>query len=193
MLALVARAVAARVSLIQIREKDLQVRVLCALVESAVRLTAGSATSLVVNDRADVARSAGADGVHLTARSLKADVVRRMFGPSWLIGVSAHSLDEARAARDEGADFATLGPVYRTQSKIAYGPPIGLPAFAEAASVLNPFPLVALGGISPENLETIPPAGASGVAAIRLFDEAEDLPRMVQSINASFRANAARE
>jgi thiamine-phosphate pyrophosphorylase len=84
--------VAARVSLIQLREKNLPARTLFELSERVARLTRGSDTRLLVNDRADIARAAGADGVHLTTRSLDAGVVRRAFGDDFLIGVSAHSL-----------------------------------------------------------------------------------------------------
>src|SRR5215213_3988547 len=116
LLRLTAAAVAARIPLIQLREKNLSARMLYELATNAARLTRGSDTRLLVNDRADIARAAGADGVHLTTRSLEAAVVRRAFGEDFLIGVSAHSLEEARAARDGGADFAVFGPVFDTPS-----------------------------------------------------------------------------
>ncbi|HEU4479475.1 MAG TPA: thiamine phosphate synthase, partial [Pyrinomonadaceae bacterium] len=105
-LKLIADAVAAKVSLIQLREKNLSGRVLFELTTQAAQLTRGSQTLLLVNDRADIARAGGADGVHLTTSSLSADVVRRAFGPNFLIGVSTHSVVEAQAARATGADFA---------------------------------------------------------------------------------------
>ncbi|HYY57421.1 MAG TPA: thiamine phosphate synthase [Pyrinomonadaceae bacterium] len=182
LLALCAAAVAARVSLIQLREKNLSARTLFELSERVVRLTRGSATRLLVNDRADIARAAGADGVHLTTRSLDARVVRRAFGDDFLIGVSAHSLAEARAARDLGADFATFGPVFDTPSKRAYGPPVGLAKLNEAASALAPFALLALGGITSANAPEALRAGAQGIAAIRLFSDAHALPQIVRAL-----------
>ncbi|MDT7603619.1 MAG: thiamine-phosphate pyrophosphorylase, partial [Acidobacteriota bacterium] len=98
LLALVRAATRARVDLIQLREKLLRPRVLYELTARAAELTRGTATRLLVNDRADIARAAGADGVHLSTRSLEARVVRRAFGQDFLIGVSTHTLEEAAAA-----------------------------------------------------------------------------------------------
>lgn len=175
-------AVEARVSLVQIREKDSTARMLFELASRAAALARGSETRVVVNDRADIARAAGCDGVHLTTRSLEASVVRRAFGEDFLIGVSAHTLDEARAAREGGADFAVFGPVFDTPSKRAYGPPVGLEALEEAARALSPFPLVALGGVDETNAGECIAAGAEGVAAIRLFAGGQNLARTVHLI-----------
>lgn len=175
-------AVEARVSLVQIREKALTARALFELASRAAALARGSATRVVLNDRADIARAAGCDGVHLTTRSLEARVVRRAFGEDFLIGVSAHTLHEARAAREGGADFAVFGPVFDTPSKRAYGPPVGLEALKEAARVLSPFPLVALGGVDERNAGECIAAGAEGVAAIRLFADGQNLARAVHLI-----------
>ena len=162
-------AVEAEVVLLQIREKSLPVRVLYELVTRAAEITRDSKTRLLVNDRADIARAAGADGVHLTARSLPADVVRSTFGSEFLIGVSTHSLDEARAARDGGADFVVFGPVFETESKRGFGAPQGLDKLCQVADELRGFPVLAIGGISLENAGACFDAGASGVAAISLF------------------------
>jgi len=136
-----------------------------------VEITRGSETRVLVNDRADIARAAGADGVHLTSQSLPANVVREMFGPDFVIGVSTHSLDEARAAQLAGADFVVFGPIFETESKRAYGEPQGLEKLAEVAVELQPLPVIAIGGITPENGAHCLVNGASGVAAIRMFDE----------------------
>ena len=182
LLALVGRAAAARVTLVQLREKALSARTLYELAARAARLTRGSVTRLLVNDRADVARATGCDGVQLTARSLDSRVVRRAFGPDFLVGVSAHTLREARAARDGGADFAVFGPVFDTPSKRQYGPPLGLERLREAALALAPFPLVAIGGIAEDNLRAVLRAGAAGVAAIRFFADGQNLARKVHHI-----------
>lgn len=183
LLALVSAAVAARVSLIQLREKNLSARTLYELTTRAARLTKGSATRLLVNDRADIAHASGADGVHLTTRSLSTNVVRRAFGDEFLIGVSTHSLEEAREARDGGADFATFGPLFETDSKRAYGPPVGLAPLSEAARSLAPFPLLALGGITSETeVAAALRAGAQGIAAIRLFNDASALQETARSL-----------
>jgi len=180
LLALVARAVAAGIALIQLREKNLGARILHELAARASALARGTETRILVNDRADVALASRCDGVQLTNSSLEARVVRRTFGERFLVGVSTHSLREARAARDGGADFALFGPVFDTPSKRAYGPPLGLAALREAALALAPFPLVAVGGMHAENLREVLRAGASGVAAIRMFVEAKDLAATVR-------------
>jgi thiamine-phosphate pyrophosphorylase len=182
LLSLVRSAVAARCLVVQLREKSLTARTLYELATRAAEIARGSETRLLVNDRADVARAAGCDGVQLTTRSLEAPVVRRAFGKDFLIGVSTHSPEEARAARDGGADFALFGPVFDTPSKRAYGPPVGLEALREAAAALAPFPLVAVGGIAGENVAEVMRAGAAGVAAIRFFGDGQNLARKVHHI-----------
>ena len=182
LLALITAAVHARVNLVQLREKNLTPRSLYELTTYAVAITRGSATRLLVNDRADIARAADADGVHLTTRSLEAHTIRRACGDNFLIGVSRHSVAEARAALTGCADFATFGPVFETVSKRVYGPAVGLDALQEAARTLSPFPLLALGGLTLENAAAALRAGASGVAAIRLFNDPHTLDATVRAI-----------
>ena len=176
-LRLVRAAADADVPLFQIREKSLHARVLYELVARAAEITRGSTTRLLVNDRSDIARAAGADGVHLTTQSLPVEVVRSLFGADLLIGVSTHSLDEARAARAGGADFVVFGPVFETESKRAYGEPQGLSKLAEVVRELSEFPVVAIGGITLDNIDECFQAGASGIAAIRLLNDTQNLTR----------------
>src|SRR2546425_674701 len=167
----VSAAVAAGIQLIQLREKKLTVRVLFELTERVMEIVRGTSTKVLVNDRADVAAGAGADGVHLTTRSLEANVIRQTFGEDFVIGASTHSLVEATAARDYGADFAVFGPVFETASKANYGSPLGIAALAEVCQALKPFPLLALGGVSTENVSECLRAGAAGLAGISLFSD----------------------
>jgi len=163
-------AVDAEVPLFQIREKSLSARLLYELVVRAVSITRRSRTRLMVNDRVDVARAAGADGVHLTARSLPAQIVRSTCGAEFLIGVSTHSVEEARAARAGGADFVVFGPVFDTESKRAFGPPQGLDKLRDVTLALKEFPVLAIGGITLDNIAPCLSAGASGVAGITIFN-----------------------
>ncbi|MCA1578813.1 MAG: thiamine phosphate synthase [Acidobacteria bacterium] len=167
---LVETAVFVGLPLFQIREKNLPVRVLYELVYRAAEITRGTATRLLVNDRFDVARAAGADGVHLTASSMPPRVVRETCGEDFVIGVSTHSLESARAARHGGADFVVFGPVFETESKRAYGPPQGLEKLREVATALEGFPVLAIGGITIDNAESCFAVGASGVAGISWFN-----------------------
>jgi len=168
-LRLIEAVVAASVELIQIREKTLSARVLYELTVRAAAISKGSNTRLLVNDRFDIARVAGADGVHLTSRSLPSNVVRSLCGDDFLIGVSSHSLETALEARAKGADFVVFGPVFETPSKQIYGAPQGLEKLREVATALRGFPVLAIGGVDLENASDCFRAGASGIAAIRLF------------------------
>src|SRR5205085_12407781 len=109
-LTLVRAAVEARVSLVQLREKKLPARTLYELALRSAAITAGTDTRLLINDRPDIARAAHADGCHLTTRSVEASVIRRTLAAGFLIGSLTHSLRYAQKARDDGADFALLGP-----------------------------------------------------------------------------------
>lgn len=181
-LALVSAACRTRIPLVQLREKNLPARMLYELAARCAEITQGTNTRLLVNDRADAASAARADGCHLTTRSLEPSVIRRTFGPAFLIGVSTHSLAEAQAARDGGADFAVFGPIFDTPSKRAYGPPVGIESLREAAQALSPFPLLALGGMTNKSAPDALRAGASGVAAIRLFSDPKNLDSAVSVI-----------
>jgi len=188
--ALVGACVLARITLIQLREKLLRPRVLYELTRRALELTRGSETRLLINDRADIALAAGADGVHLTTRSLDPLVVRRIAPRDFLIGVSTHTLAEAQAARANDADFAVFGPVFDSPAKHADAdkslpPPPGLEGLREAAHMLAPFPLVALGGITRESIRPVIQAGAQGIAAIRLFSDESQLDAVVNELRES--------
>jgi thiamine-phosphate pyrophosphorylase len=169
-LRLVEAAVTARIHLFQIREKSLSTRVLYELTARAAEITRGSGTWVLVNDRFDIARAAGADGVQLTEVSLPVRVVRELCGSEFIIGASTHALERAREARASGADFVVFGPVFETESKRAFGPPQGLDKLREVARELEDFPVVAIGGVTRENAKSCFAAGASGIAGIRLFN-----------------------
>ena len=174
------RALAGGVDMIQIRERDLPARDLISLTEHIVRLARPRDSSVLVNDRADVAAATGA-GVHLTTKSMRPETIRSAFGSDILIGASTHSLEEAMAAERGGADFVVFGPVFETGSKKIYGPPVGLDALGEVTVHLN-IPVLALGGIKLSNFDQALDRGAAGIAAISLFTEAEDLGSVVQAI-----------
>ncbi|HXU29442.1 MAG TPA: thiamine phosphate synthase [Thermoanaerobaculia bacterium] len=176
---------AAGVGAVQIREKDLSDRALLDLARSARSLLPPE-TALLINGRADIARGVGADrvGVHLPGSGLPVAALRARFGRDLLIGRSTHTLEEIEAARDEGAHYATFGPVYPTPSKAALGPPVGLAAFERAAAL--GLPLFALGGVTLERLPELARAGAAGIAGIRIFLETPELPALVAAARALF-------
>lgn len=176
----VERALAAGVDIVQIREPDLSARDLLSVAEATAGLSCKSGAGVLINDRADIAACAAA-GVHLTTRSLNAEVVRRSFGPDLLIGVSTHTFEEAEAAECGGADFIVFGPVFQTASKKQYGEPVGLDALRRVATGLS-IPVLALGGVKPTNFREALDAGAKGLAGISMFAEAPDLNSLVATI-----------
>ncbi len=162
---LLRQALRAGVRAVQLRERDLETRPLLALAEDILRLTREHGALLFINDRVDLVMALGADGVHLRANSLPVVVTRRLLGPGRMIGVSAHSTEEVVRAESEGADFAVLGPVYETTSKLVYGPPIGLHPIEEASRRCR-IPVFAIGGITASRVGEVRRAGACGVAVI---------------------------
>jgi thiamine-phosphate pyrophosphorylase len=181
---IIGEAVRAGVSLIQIREKRLSAKLLVELAAEAAQITKKSNTKLLVNDRADIALAAGASGVHLTSGSLSAETIRAVFPAGFIVGVSAHSLAEIEKAERTGADFATFSPVFETPSKKEYGAPQGVAKLREVSETVGNFPVIALGGIDSNNFAQALQAGASGVAAIRWLNEAENLGKIVEKIRA---------
>ena len=169
---LLREAVAAGLRAVQLREKDLATRPLLILAEEVLRLTREHGVWLLINDRVDLTMALGADGVHLRSNSLPVSVARRLLGPDRVIGVSAHSVDEAVQAESEGADFAVLGPVYDTSSKRAYGHSIGLPPIQEASRRCR-IPVFAIGGITAPRVHDVRRAGAFGIAVISSILTAE--------------------
>ncbi|MBK8303531.1 MAG: thiamine phosphate synthase [Chloracidobacterium sp.] len=169
-LEIVSVAVEEKIHLVQIREKHLTAKLLFELTTKVVKITKGSATRVLVNDRADIA--AGADGVHLTSRSLSAQIIRNTFGGKLIIGASTHNIDEARSAVAGGADFIVFGPVFETPGK---GAATGLSALSDVCDKLKPFPVIALGGVDKGNYRSVIYAGAKGFAAIRSLNDIDRL------------------
>ena len=185
-------AAAAGVDWIQIREKDLSGRDCGLLTREALQRAARSTSSnaaptrILVNDRQDVALSERAGGVHLGEDSVPLLEAKRLAnaqaqGQDFLIGVSCHSLEAARSAASAGANYLFFGPVFATPSKAAFGAPQGLDRLAEVCRAVS-IPVLAIGGIALANASDCLAAGASGIAAIRLFQDARDMSSLVQSL-----------
>ncbi|HEU5329999.1 MAG: thiamine phosphate synthase [Thermomicrobiales bacterium] len=158
----VAEAARGGLGAVQLREKDLSGGPLLAEALALKRVL--GATLLVVNERADVAAAAGAAGVHLPGDGLPVDVARRLLGPDALIGRSAHSVAEAQAAEQAGADYVILGTIFATASKPGREP-AGL-ALVEATAQAVRLPVIAIGGIDEQNVAAVIGAGAWGVAVM---------------------------
>jgi thiamine-phosphate pyrophosphorylase len=165
---IIAANLAAGVEWIQIREKDLSARDLFDLIVQVLGLPNPHSSKILVNTRVDVALAAEARGVHLPAGSPPPRHWRAITPPSFLIGASCHTLDELRAAQDEGADYAVFGPVFAPRSKATALEPRGIEGLVEAVRAVR-IPVLALGGITAANAEDCVQAGVAGIAAISLY------------------------
>jgi thiamine-phosphate pyrophosphorylase len=181
-------AIAARADWVQLREKDMRAHELLALARRAVGIpsAARGAGRIIANDRLDVALAAGASGVHLGGESMSArDVIRWCRAGNvpkgFLVGVSCHSLEDARRAEDARADYIFFGPVFDTPLKRSFGTPQGTERLAEICRAIR-LPVVAIGGITQENAPDCVRAGAAGIAAIRLFQEARTIGEMKEIV-----------
>ncbi|HXV80841.1 MAG TPA: thiamine phosphate synthase [Candidatus Binatia bacterium] len=161
------------VKTIQLREKDLSGKDLFYLAERSSHLCETYGAALFINDRVDVALAVDAAGVQLSRSSLPVETARLLLGEKKLIGVSTHSLEQAREAQQVGADFILYGPVYFTPTKAAYGAPQGLPALKAIVDNIA-LPVYAIGGIKPENIEATRTIGVRGVALISAIVSAEN-------------------
>jgi thiamine-phosphate pyrophosphorylase len=175
----------AGVDWIQIREKDLDAGPLFQLVSGAVNAIRGGAARIIVNDRLDVAWAAHANGVHLGENSLPlVNVIRasrRSEISEFLVGASCHSLDAATRAAQDGAGYVLFGPVFATPSKAVFGAPQGLERLQEVCRSVS-VPVLAIGGIDAANSKACLEAGATGIAAIRMFQDSHDLSALVSTL-----------
>ena len=174
----ISHAVDLGVPLVQIREKNLCARNLFSLAADVASIARGSSTRVLVNDRADIARAALCDGVHLTSRSLPAAPLRKVFGTEFIIGVSTHSREDVEAKR-ESSDFAVFGPVFESPGKAQ---PMGVSELKLVAAETEGFPILALGGITSANYREAIEAGAAGFAAIRALNDPESLAAIVKEL-----------
>lgn len=182
----VAEALAGGARIFQLREKDLPVRDLCRLADSLLARTRAAGALLLINDRVDVALGVGADGVHLTRRSLPPAAVRPLLRPGMLLGVSCHSQEEAGEAVEGGADFVLLGPIFATPAKAPYGPPVG-PGLIREVRRAVPCALLGVGGITAANAAEVLAAGADGVAVISAVMAAPDVAAATAALLAAVR------
>ena len=180
--AFVSALAAAGAAIVQLRAKSLGDRALAAAASAAVSAGHGGGALVIVNDRPDVARVSGADGVHVGQDDMEAADVRRVMPAPAVIGVSTHEVAQVRSAPAALLDYVAIGPVFATRSKAAPDPVVGLAGVA-AARAATSLPLVAIGGITRANAAAVIAAGADAVAVISEL--------MVDDPGGAFRALAA--
>jgi thiamine-phosphate pyrophosphorylase len=150
---------------IQLREKGGSTRRMIEVAKSMAAVCRPAGVPLIVNDRIDVAIAADADGVHLGQSDFPIPLARRLLGGYKIIGGSAATLEEAKICLEEGADYVGFGPVYPTSSKEDAGPVSGREVLTQVVKTI-PLPIIAIGGITAENVREVMKAGAYGIAVI---------------------------
>jgi thiamine-phosphate pyrophosphorylase len=165
--------------LVQLRLKAASAREVLQVARAVLPLARRAGALLIVNDRPDVARAAGADGVHLGQDDLPVAAARTVLGAGGIVGVSTHSVGQARATAAAGADYLGVGPVFETTSKVGAIAPRGLDLVRAVRHEVT-LPLVAIGGITPATAPDVRAAGADAVAMIAALIRATDVAEAVR-------------
>lgn len=147
------RVLAGGAEVLQLREKDLPDCELLARARTMREITRAHNALLIINDRPDIARLADADGVHVGALDLPVVAVRQIAGPTMLVGKSTHSVDDARAAIAEAPDYIAVGPMFRSPTKPDV--PVQGPSLLAEVAVLTDLPIVAIGGVTAQNMDRL--------------------------------------
>lgn len=180
-------ALAGGVRLVQLREKELPLRELLRLAEETRRLTAAAGALLIVNDRLDVALAVGADGVHLGQEDMPVALARRI-APGLIVGASAHTPAEARAAQAAGASYVNIGPVFPTRTKAWRGEFLGIAGIRAIAPSLS-VPFTVMGGIKRRHIPLLVRAGARTVAVVTAITTAKDPEGAARALRAEIAAH----
>ena len=170
---IVGEAVAGGVTIVQLREKDIDTREFVALGLRLKALLAPLGVPLIINDRVDVALAVDADGVHIGQSDMPYDVARRLLGPDKIIGLSVETLDQVKEANLLDVDYIAVSPVYSTPTKTDTAPPFGLEGLRQAVS-LSRHPGVAIGGMNAATAPAVLATGIDGVAVVSAICSAPD-------------------
>jgi len=184
--AIAAAALAGGADMIQLRDKTGSLRDLLPQARSIRALCRSRGALFIVNDRVDLALATDADGAHVGQEDLPAASARRLLGPRRLLGVSTHSLAQAEAARQAGADYIGFGPMFATGTKDTGYEPRGLNALRGIRRAVS-LPILAIGGITLENVTLVIEAGAAAPAVISAVVAAAD----ISAAAAAFRQRVA--
>lgn len=173
-------AVKAGVTLVQLREKNLAYDEFTELAKQVKKLLAKYNVPLIINDNIDVAIAVDADGVHLGQSDMKPEQARKILGKNKIIGVSARTIEQAQTAYKNGADYIGSGAVFGTSTK-KDAKKLSLEEFSSVCKSV-PIPVVAIGGVTAENIEQLEGTGASGVAVVSAIFGQPDITEAVNSI-----------
>ena len=161
------------VDLIQLRGKNKSIDELADLATELHELSAKSSTPLIVNDHAEIARRVPLEGVHVGQDDDPIEIVRQRVARDILVGKSTHSIEQARAAQGEGADYIGFGPIFKTPTKPDYTP-IGLENIRCVHAEVN-LPIFCIGGINIDNLQSVIDAGAKRVVMVSALLKAHNI------------------
>jgi thiamine-phosphate pyrophosphorylase len=170
---------------VQLRMKRTPPREALAAARQVVEACRRAGAVCLVNDRVDLALLAGADGVHVGEEDLPPEAARELLGPGRLVGVTVRGLEDVRAAREAGADYVGLGPVFGTTTKQVAAPVLGLAGFAAVVRE-SPLPVVGIGGVKLDNIAELAATGAHGGAVASDALLAEDIAEQVRRLGSAF-------
>lgn len=174
---------------ILLRERDLSPLERRSMAERLRIVTNECGAKLSISSDAALAAEVGADGVHLQ-RVMDIAGVRAIFPRGW-VGVSSHNLADVRSAREHGADYVTLSPIFPSESKPGYGPPLGLETIRQASKL--GVPVLALGGVTPRSAHACLEAGAYGCAVMGTVMRAKDPGEAIRRYAAAFATCSSRD
>lgn len=143
-------------------------------------VTADLQVLLIINDRCDLAKAIGADGLHLGQDDLSLSVARMQLGAGAIIGLSTHNLTQVQEASTQGADYIGFGPIFPTSTKHDHEPPVGVTGLRDIRRHTS-LPVFAIGGITPSSVASLYEAGADGIAVASVLSEGPDLQTTVKS------------
>lgn len=169
------------IKMLQLREKDLSDKELVRIGREIKSITKGSETNFVVNDRPDIAVLCDADFLHLGQDDIAMEDARRVVG-DMRIGLSTHSIEQATVALAKNPDYIGFGPIYPTNAKAIPDKPVGTTLLKQVLAIAK-IPVVAIGGIFPDNIEEVIDAGARNIAMVRHFMQTNEFDSRVLEIN----------
>ena len=171
------------VTCLQLREKEASAGEILALARTLLPLCRARRVPLLINDRVDIALAAGADGVHLGQDDLPLPEARALLGPDRILGATAHTVEEALRAQAEGADYLGVGAMFPTGTKTNTIPTSAdtLKAICAAVSI----PVVAIGGVTAQNLPTLSGTGIAGAAVVSAIFSQSDLTAAARTLRAA--------
>jgi thiamine-phosphate pyrophosphorylase len=178
-------ALRAGVSCVQLRMKHTSDRAALELASWAATRARDAAALLIVNDRFDLADLAGADGVHLGQDDLPPERIPEKVRERLVVGLSTHTLEQVKESRDRPVDYIGFGPVFGTASKESQYAPRSVEALSEAVRIAR-HPVVAIGGITVENVDRVRRAGARGFAVISAVSDADDPETALRELGRRF-------